>query len=841
MNSRSELFSAKELRKLITAPTSRVREERRIRHIALHPSSLGDVKSAIHAALDSYHNKFDEGFKGFILGYKNVKILTDKFTIINDDSYVHLDVEADFYIFTPEVGHELVGIVNKKSSDHIGCLVHKYFNVSLPRPNDELDENWPWSSLNIGDEVTFKINFCDFTGRLPYIRGKLLDVRSTNISLIDEVDGPKVKSKKRKHEGKVPLVADDDLLNDGAKEKKIKLEFNTNEAKKKKRKHSDESTEEERQPQKKELPVETNEKIEHHKKKRKRHDNHSDSDDLKRSRKRKKMENDALNENESDEHPDLAISDLYNTNTRELKRKSASGHKNAGSDTDLNSAEPDFWNERDNLKSKNRKYSEVDSESNSYVEKKMSPEVFENMDTHNFGFAAESNEKDASIQSIVDKATNKSKEKLSKKKKKTDKMSLNISDVPNNISNLKDELFSNITNLKEDESFSNITNLKEDESFSNNITELLNRAKNMFNKNSPKKNKTAALLTENMAKLNNDKRYKEDKGNKSEEDMAKTPDRKLKKLNKSKDIAIPQRKSLPLYESASEFMNKKIKRHYSTEDLCATVKSGADSKFENGDNVLTPPDMLFNLYSTPIDAVTENIHKFGKKLSFKSCDQANISKRLSYKDDEADSLRVNTKSPKSVKNVNLNEGDFNDTSFTATNLSNIISGLKSPSANSDVSNLSNIISSLRSPQANSSTSNLSNIINNLKSPSENSSMCNLSNIISSLKSSSASSNTSNLSSLKSPLANSNISVSIDGVHSSDESEVEKGKRDTEIIEKKKKNKKRKKHKEKKNKNNKEKNTERKKKKEKIHKHDKPDDDLKHLTEKMLHDMLQKAK
>jgi hypothetical protein len=46
---------------------------------------------------------------GFILGYKNVKLLTDRATLINDDPSLHLDIEADFYIFTPKVGRKLFG------------------------------------------------------------------------------------------------------------------------------------------------------------------------------------------------------------------------------------------------------------------------------------------------------------------------------------------------------------------------------------------------------------------------------------------------------------------------------------------------------------------------------------------------------------------------------------------------------------------------------------------------------------------------------------------------------------------------------------------------------------
>ena len=48
-------------------------------------------------------------FNGFILGFKNVKVITDRATLINGDPDMHLDIEGDFYIFTPEVGlHYLV-------------------------------------------------------------------------------------------------------------------------------------------------------------------------------------------------------------------------------------------------------------------------------------------------------------------------------------------------------------------------------------------------------------------------------------------------------------------------------------------------------------------------------------------------------------------------------------------------------------------------------------------------------------------------------------------------------------------------------------------------------------
>ena len=48
-------------------------------------------------------------FNCFILGHKNVKLITNMTTITNDDPSLHFDIEADFYIFQPEVECTLFG------------------------------------------------------------------------------------------------------------------------------------------------------------------------------------------------------------------------------------------------------------------------------------------------------------------------------------------------------------------------------------------------------------------------------------------------------------------------------------------------------------------------------------------------------------------------------------------------------------------------------------------------------------------------------------------------------------------------------------------------------------
>jgi hypothetical protein len=57
----SGVLSKKELQELVVVPEACVRVERQVRHIALLPHCLRDLKSAIIGTLQSYHNKFDFG------------------------------------------------------------------------------------------------------------------------------------------------------------------------------------------------------------------------------------------------------------------------------------------------------------------------------------------------------------------------------------------------------------------------------------------------------------------------------------------------------------------------------------------------------------------------------------------------------------------------------------------------------------------------------------------------------------------------------------------------------------------------------------------------------------
>ncbi|KAM3679468.1 DNA-directed RNA polymerase I subunit RPA43 [Ammospiza maritima maritima] len=144
------------------------------RHVALPPRFLGRKRSGIRAQLDAELLRYSESLQGVPVAYDNIKVVGELGDIYDDQGFVHLDVEADFIIFSPKKGKKLVGVINKVAPSHIGCLIHGCFNASIPKPEQMSPVQWQELGLKIGDELKFQVLHLDSdTAGVFFIRGGL--------------------------------------------------------------------------------------------------------------------------------------------------------------------------------------------------------------------------------------------------------------------------------------------------------------------------------------------------------------------------------------------------------------------------------------------------------------------------------------------------------------------------------------------------------------------------------------------------------------------------------------------------------------------------------------------
>ncbi|KAF5286109.1 hypothetical protein FQA39_LY16392 [Lamprigera yunnana] len=165
-------------------------------HLALHPFHLTNITSSIRDILGEGVAKYNKKLSGILLGYENIKLLSQG-TIVDDSFFVHLDISANFYLFKPEVGKVLTGVVSKKSVDHVGCLLYTIFNVAIPKPPETDNHEWIGDTVDIGDEVPFRITFLRIDTRLPYIRGEFVSQNNVHGEIGEQTKKHKKKSKRK--------------------------------------------------------------------------------------------------------------------------------------------------------------------------------------------------------------------------------------------------------------------------------------------------------------------------------------------------------------------------------------------------------------------------------------------------------------------------------------------------------------------------------------------------------------------------------------------------------------------------------------------------------------------
>ena len=98
--------------------------------------------------------KYDANMDGIILEVRNIKVLGSIYPVFDDDPYNHINIRANFYVFQPQIGSTIKGVVKHISHGHVAVIIYRVFNVSIRFDRSEMQD-----SLHINQQISFQIKF----------------------------------------------------------------------------------------------------------------------------------------------------------------------------------------------------------------------------------------------------------------------------------------------------------------------------------------------------------------------------------------------------------------------------------------------------------------------------------------------------------------------------------------------------------------------------------------------------------------------------------------------------------------------------------------------------------
>ncbi|EGO25625.1 hypothetical protein SERLADRAFT_361209 [Serpula lacrymans var. lacrymans S7.9] len=101
--------------------------------VSIPPVFATNQRAGVEEMLDSMIMRYIPAFQGVVLAHSNLHFLNSSATIIADCPFSVCAVGFDATVWSPRVSMKLAGKVNLCSPDHVSLLVHRTFNVSIPR------------------------------------------------------------------------------------------------------------------------------------------------------------------------------------------------------------------------------------------------------------------------------------------------------------------------------------------------------------------------------------------------------------------------------------------------------------------------------------------------------------------------------------------------------------------------------------------------------------------------------------------------------------------------------------------------------------------------------------
>ncbi|KAF9237537.1 hypothetical protein BU15DRAFT_17488, partial [Melanogaster broomeanus] len=108
--------------------------------LSIPPVFSSDLRAGVEEMLDSMVMRYIPVLQGVLLAHSNLQFLSRTASIRGDCPFAVCNVGFDATVWSPSVSMKLVGKISLCSPDHVSLLVHRTFNVSIPRHHIPQDQ-----------------------------------------------------------------------------------------------------------------------------------------------------------------------------------------------------------------------------------------------------------------------------------------------------------------------------------------------------------------------------------------------------------------------------------------------------------------------------------------------------------------------------------------------------------------------------------------------------------------------------------------------------------------------------------------------------------------------------
>jgi len=113
------------------------------------------------------------------VAYRSVRLVENYGYLMDDQPYIHVDVNVEYIVFCPREGSTIRAIVNQKSSDHISGLVLGLFNIAVTLRSKHVDNIL--SHIDVGQELVLKVTDVYVCNGILSMRGRLRHRHGTSL------------------------------------------------------------------------------------------------------------------------------------------------------------------------------------------------------------------------------------------------------------------------------------------------------------------------------------------------------------------------------------------------------------------------------------------------------------------------------------------------------------------------------------------------------------------------------------------------------------------------------------------------------------------------------------